>query len=61
MLSFWADMNWSSTGSDPVDTGLNGNTNDACAQFVYNAEADLTRAGCHTLPKAVGCVIIMVS
>ncbi|KAL9133033.1 MAG: hypothetical protein Q9175_005788 [Cornicularia normoerica] len=32
VLSFWADMNWSSTGSDPVDTGLNGNTNDACAQ-----------------------------
>ncbi len=59
VLSVWADTSYEITGDKPVDPSLNGNTNAACAQFVYNLEAKQTKSGCHTLPNVVGCMIIM--
>ena len=35
-----------------------GDTNNACAAFAYNADAEHSKAGCQTLPKAIGCVIV---
>lgn len=60
-LSVWADIDYDPTGSKPVDLSLNGDTEAACAQFVYNLEGDMRTKGCHTLPKVVGCMIVMVS
>lgn len=61
ILSVWADMDWDPTGSKPVDPSLNGNTNAACAQFVYDLEDADTTKGCHTLPNVVGCMIMSVA
>ena len=60
ILSFLADTDWTATGDKPVDPSLNGSPG-ACATFAYNADADHTKKGCHSLPNVLGCVVIEVS
>lgn len=61
VLAIYAGLNYDATGSNAIDPSLNGNTDAACAQSLYNAEGKQTKAGCHTLPTIVGCAIIMVN
>ena len=63
VLTVWADIDWSPTGSKGVDVSLNGDTT-ACAQFVYNLVGNdvLSQKGkCHKLPNVVGCMTIMIN
>lgn len=60
VLSFYADIDWTATGSKSVDPSLNNNPQ-ACAQFAYFGEDKALKAGCHTLPNVLGCVGIWVN
>lgn len=59
VLTFWANIGYDPTAAPSVDTSMNGNDL-ACAQYVYNAEGNDVKKGCHTLPNVVGCVTIMI-
>ena len=59
VMTFWTNIGNEDT-STQVDTSMNGNDL-ACAQYVYNAEGNDVKQGCHTLPDVVGCVTIMLN
>lgn len=61
VLSVYADIGWSATSNKGIQSALDGNTNAACAQFVYYLEETKTTKGCHSLPSVVGCITIAVS
>lgn len=57
-MGFYVDTAWTATGDDAVKAGEDGDANNACAAFAYNADAENSKAGCHSLPKAIGCVFV---
>ncbi|KAM0804557.1 hypothetical protein BDR22DRAFT_960162 [Usnea florida] len=59
-LGFFVDTAWTATGSDTVQASEDGDVADACAAFAYNADADHSKAGCQTLPKAIGLTAIQI-
>ncbi|CAF9930893.1 hypothetical protein IMSHALPRED_008308 [Imshaugia aleurites] len=59
VMTFWTNIGNDVT-STQVDTSMSGNDL-ACAQYVYNAEGNDVKQGCHTLPDVVGCVTIMLN
>lgn len=61
VLTVWADIDWSPTGSKGINPKLDGDTSAACAQYVYNLEGDHTKQGCHSLTNVVGCMTIMIN
>ena len=58
-LAAYADADWNSKVSKPVNPSLENNM-DACSVFAYNLTATVqeTKAGCHSLDTRVGCIVI---